>query len=196
MELKRNIGRLFVDKVVFLNCDIQDGKYLLSLFKAKTMMQVASRLMKYAKIMEIPVIVTTQNTKVFGDTCGSIKAHYHDRVKEFDKTSFSMITPEVSDAIGKNNSIVLYGCEAHVCLQQTCLDLLEEGRTVHLCTDGITSKNEGDRFSALRRMENAGAIVTTSESIMFEILKDSKNPKFKECLNVLKEIVEEPFTNF
>ena len=191
--IKKKVARLFVDKVAFLNCDIQSGNYLTSLFKANSMMQVATKLMKYSKIMNIPVFVSCQNRKLFGDTCDSIKANYHDKIKEYEKTTFSMITPEIGETLKIYDSIVLYGCEAHVCLQQTCLDLLEAGHCVHLCTDGITSRREGDRAVALRRMENAGAIMTTSESVMFEILKDSKHPKFKECLEVLKDKVDDPF---
>jgi len=193
MELKKKVGRILIDKVIFFNIDIQKGNYLMSLYKAKSMMQVATKLMKYSKIMQIPVLVSTQNKKVFGETCELIKAQYHDKVTEFEKSTFSAVTKDVIETLKTYDSVVLYGCEAHVCLQQSCLDLLELGLQVHLCTDGITSKMEGDRNAALRRMENAGALITTSESVMFEILKDSKNPKFKECLEVIKDQVYDPF---
>ncbi len=194
-QLKRKIARVLQDKVMFFNCDIQDGPYLISLFNAKAMIQVAAKLMKYAKIMNIPVLVSHHNRKTFGDTCNSIKANYGDNVKEYDKTTFSMVTPEIKDFLGNYEQAVLYGCETHVCVQQTCLDLLDLGKDVHLVTDGLTSYREGDRTVAIRKMENFGAVLTTSESLIFEIVKDANHPMFKQILKeVLKLKVDEPFT--
>lgn len=73
-----------------------------------------------------------------------------------------------------------------MCVQQTCLDLLERGFNVHILTDGVSSQRQIDRSTAFRRMESAGAFLTTSESIIFELLKSHKSTEFKSVLPILK----------
>ena len=89
---------------------------------------------------------------------------------------------------------MLFGIEAHVCVQQTTLDLLERGYNVHLVLDGVSSIREHDRNVAIKRLSEAGAVTTTSESLIFELMRDAKHPKFKEVLEVIKE--ERPDTKF
>ena len=104
-----------------------------------------------------------------------------------------MVTPEVQKHLDSFKSdvpiksVVLFGIEAHVCVQQTALDLLEQGYDVHLVLDGISSQRAYDRTVAVNRIRQAGGILTTFESLVFELIRDSKDPKFKSILGVLKE---------
>jgi nicotinamidase-related amidase len=97
-----------------------------------------------AKALNIPVVITQQYTKVFGDTVTDCFADPADiqNYPVVDKKQFSMCVDEVNLQLKTLNkkSVVLFGIEAHVCLQQTCLDLLEQGNEVHLILDGISSQ--------------------------------------------------------
>jgi isochorismate hydrolase len=94
-----------------------------------------------------------------------------------------MVVPEVEKIIDSDparNSVVLFGIETQVCVQQTTLDLLERGYNVHIVADGCSSRSQVDRLFAFERMRQSGAFVTTSESLIFELMGDYKHPKFKE----------------
>jgi nicotinamidase-related amidase len=112
----------------------------------------------------------------------------------FAKTKFSMCINEVNDLLVKFNedgfqSIVLFGIEAHICVEQTTLDLLAgEKYDVHIVADCTLSRNQEDRLLAFERMRNAGAIITTSENVIFKLMKDKNHPKFNE----VRKLVTEP----
>ena len=84
-----------------------------------------------------------------------------DEIKEYCSTN---------DFMDGRDSIVLFGIEAHVCVQQTCLDLIEMGKDVHVVVDCVSSQQGYDREIALRRMENAGAYLTTAQSLAFMLM--------------------------
>ncbi|KAI0296060.1 Isochorismatase hydrolase [Multifurca ochricompacta] len=107
----------------------------------------------------------------------------------FEKTLFSMATPEVLSLIEKHNlkSLVLLGIESHVCVLQSTLDLLERGYDVHILADGVSSCNKEEVPWALERMRQAGAQISTSESTLFQLQVESSSPKFKEFAKVIKE---------
>lgn len=86
-----------------------------------------------------------------------------------------------------DHSIVLCGIETHVCVQQTTFDLLERGYNVHILADGVSSCNKSDRIIAIDALRQAGAFITSTESVLFELMRDSKHPKFKELSSVIKE---------
>lgn len=107
-----------------------------------------------------------------------------------------MVTDEVRKAlecppyIGRTN-VVLVGLEAHVCVQQTTLDLMEMGYSVHLCVDAISSQQPTDRAAGLHRADRVGAFMTTTESVMMELIRSKDHPKFKEVSAILKAIKPE-----
>lgn len=140
-----------------------------------------------AKALDIPVVVTQQYTKVFGPTVEDVFAdqEHFKSCKTFEKKNFSMCTDEVKSHLSALNkkSVVLFGIEAHVCVQQTCLDLLEEGVDVHLIADGISSQQPYDREIALQRMSQAGAFLTTAQSTAFMLMRSAEHANFKGMCN-------------
>ena len=88
--------------------------------------------------------------------------------------------------------ILLCGIEAHVCVLQTTLDLLERGYEVHLLTDGLSSCRAHDRAVALSRLSQSGAFLTSSEMTLFQLMGDAKNPKFKQVSALIKEPRSDP----
>jgi isochorismate hydrolase len=102
-----------------------------------------------------------------------------------------MMTKDVvalmQDKHPNSKSIVLCGIEAHVCVQGTCLELLNQGYDVHVVADAVASRNQVDRMFAFDRMKRAGAFITTSESVILGLVGDSKHPKFREVQRLILE---------
>lgn len=116
---------------------------------------------------------------------------------DVDKTLFSMITPEIEKLLPVPDKgeapidAIIVGIETHICVTQTTLDLLEKGHRVYILVDGVSSVNPEERGIALARLRDAGAIVTTSESLLFEILADAGDKNFKMITGLVKETKEE-----
>jgi hypothetical protein len=103
------------------------------------------------------------------------------------KSIFSMITPEVEQRIAGRDTFVLFGIEAHVCVLQTVEDLLARQKRVFLAADGTWSQRDMDREFALAVARDAGAIVSTSESILLQLTRDAADPGFRAVSALLKQ---------
>jgi nicotinamidase-related amidase len=146
------------------------------------------KLTKGAQVLGLPVIVTQQYTKGLGPTLDSINEVLGE-YEHVEKTTFSaMGAPEFVERIkaaGKKN-ILMTGVETHICVQQTTLELLEAGYNVYLIEDCVGSRRKSDKKAACRRMEAAGAVVTTYEAALYEVLKGAKEEGFKAISAIVK----------
>ena len=88
--------------------------------------------------------------------------------------------------------MILCGIESHVCVQQTALDLLREEYDVFLVCDAVSSQRPYDRTVAINRLREAGAVLTTTESIIFDLMRDAKHPNFKAISGLIKKQKEVP----
>jgi nicotinamidase-related amidase len=145
------------------------------------------RLIDAAKLLGLPVLATEQYPQGLGPTAAELLPRL-DRV--FDKTAFSCggsaaLCQEMA-ALGRRKWLVC-GIEAHVCIQQTVLDLLAEGFVVYVAADAIGSRGRLDYEIALRRLETSGATLTTMEAAMFEWCQDAKAPQFKAISQLVRE---------
>ena len=156
----RKIARLSPDNVIFFECDIQQ-KLTHLIYRCNTVVFNAAKLAQTAKIFDIPVLCTKQVN--FGPVAEDITKHHHEGVKVFEKKTFSMLNSDTLPYImsTKRTSVVLYGVEAHVCMKQTCLDLLEKDFDVHVVIDACSSMQIADRNVGIQAMRDAGANVTT-----------------------------------
>ena len=146
------------------------------------------RLASGMKKLDIPNIVTQQYTKGIGETIPSI-AEAIGTFTPVDKTSFSCMGNEEFVArleAASRDEIVICGIEAHICLQQTVIELLAKGYRVYVPVDCTSSRSEHDRIWALDRMSNAGAITTTYESILYELVGDARDENFKAISKIVK----------
>jgi hypothetical protein len=182
------------DTAMFYCCDIQDT------FKPLMPMEIslipASRfLLKASKVLNIPVLVTEQ--KPFKPTITELQEVYQEsldakdgRVALFEKKVFSMVTEETKpwiDSHPDRKNAYIFGVEGHVCVMQTALDLLRDGHTVYLVEDAILSQRPNDRQQALCRLRDAGCIITTAESCLYEIMGSAAHPCFRSMLPIVKE---------
>jgi nicotinamidase-related amidase len=151
--------------------------------RAETMVRAARRL-------GVPVTVTEQNPDKLGPTCPPIAAALPD-VPVHSKLAFSCLrVPEVRSRVAADApvNLICVGIEAHVCVLQTALDALSVpgGVTPYLPVDAIGSRRALDRDTALRRLERAGAVLTTVESVVFEILGAAGTDRFRAVLPLVK----------
>lgn len=146
------------------------------------------------KILGVPIIPTTQYARGLGQTTDAVTAALGEDAHIIDKHSFSCTgCPEFMEALEATGrkTVILMGIETHICVQQTALYLMEQGYTVYLLADCLSSRFKENYERALTYLAHVGARVTTLESVLFELLVDSKNPEFKAISNLVKEIQPE-----
>ena len=145
-------------------------------------------LVKSAGELAIPVVVTEQYPRGLGATVPELSGVGVGGVVE--KVSFGCCgDPEFMTRLKSlgRTQVVVTGMEAHVCVYQTVLGLLEAGYHVHLVRDGIIARGETDYLNALNLAQQAGAVVTTSETAVFQLLRGSTSPGFKKISGLVKE---------
>jgi nicotinamidase-related amidase len=144
----------------------------------------AVRLAEAATLLGVPVRATEQNPAALGPTVPQL-AGYPQAVTA--KTTFSAAGDPGFPALlpAGSGEIVVAGCEAHVCVLQTVLDLIAAGRRVVWAADATGSRDPADRAAALDRARRHGAEIVTSEMVLFEWLRDAKHPSFKQVHSLL-----------
>ena len=146
----------------------------------------AGRLLAAAEQLAVPVLMTEQNPKGLGPTVPAL-ARPDGTVAVVAKTEFdACLAGGVVEALPAGHHVVIAGCEAHVCVLQTVLGLLDRSRRVYVAADAIGSRRTENRDAALRRMERAGAEIVTSEMVIFEWLGTSDHPAFKSIMALVK----------
>jgi nicotinamidase-related amidase len=137
-----------------------------------------------ARVLGMPLIVTEQYPRGLGSTVSEVVEHL-EGVPRLEKTAFSAARAEGFDLGGRDQALVC-GIEAHVCVSQTVLDLLDRGVEVHVAADAVTSRSPDDREAGLRRMERAGAVLSSVEMALFELLGTSGSDEFKAIQGLIK----------
>ena len=200
MSSVAGIRRMTAQSTVFMVCDVQE-RFASVIYQFPALVHTSTFLAASARVLGVPTLVTEQYPKAFKHTVPELRAAMGlvsadgggdektgSSVGVFEKTKFSMCTPEVNTALAEMSATaaVLFGLETHVCVQQTCLDLLAMGIDVHIVVDAVSSQRALDRSTALERMKTAGAVLTTAESVVMTLLEDSKHPNFREVAALLK----------
>uniref|UniRef100_A0A6M2DIM0 Isochorismatase domain-containing protein 1 n=1 Tax=Xenopsylla cheopis TaxID=163159 RepID=A0A6M2DIM0_XENCH len=181
-------GFLEPSKTVFILCDVQE-KFRPVMKHFDQAIQTSNKLVKSAQALKIPLLCTEQNPAALGHTVSDIDTSHAAAI--ISKTTFSMLTPELKNKIdelggSKIDSIVIFGLETHICVEQSVMDFTEQGYQVHVVADATISRSQEDRMLALERMRNMGAIITTSENVIFKLVKDASKPEFKSILGLVK----------
>ncbi len=135
----------------------------------------SAKLVRAARILDVPALVSEQYPKGLGHTAPEVCLEDERRIE---KSVFSAVRAEGFDLGGREQAVVC-GIETHVCVSQTVHDLLERGVEVHVPADAVGSRHEIDYERGLERMERAGAVVTTVEAALFELLERAGTPEFK-----------------
>lgn len=169
------------DDTIILIVDIQEK--LVNMLEKDFVSASVSKLVKAAAILDVPVVVTEQYPAGLGATLESLKQEAGDKAVFFEKTAFSAMREdgfkELLSGYGRKN-VLICGIETHICVYQTTSDLLEEDYEVEVIKDITASRKKFEFKTGIEKMKQAGATVTSLETVLFEFLKSSKHPKFKE----------------
>jgi nicotinamidase-related amidase len=154
--------------------------------------ETAARVALFAhgmQLLGVPLIVTEQYPKGLGHTAGEIRTVLPSGVEPVEKTAFSSCGAREFvarlDETGARQ-IILCGIEAHICVNQTAHDLLARGLQVHLLTDCITARTEHNKQIGLAKMQQAGALPSSVETALFELMRDAKHEQFKAVQKLVK----------
>ncbi|MGC2694382.1 MAG: isochorismatase family protein [Candidatus Angelobacter sp.] len=168
--------------------DIQE-KLLPPIYEKERLVRNAQLLVRLANILNLPVIVSTQYAKGLGETIEEISALLPE-VKTVDKLEFGCFgSGEYCSAVAglaNRNTLLLCGMETHICVMQTALGALNQGLNVHVAADAVSSRTELNWKLGLNRIQAAGAVTSSTEMMIYELLGKSGTPGFKEMLKHLK----------
>jgi hypothetical protein len=181
-----NIPRLSADNIYFIFIDLQD-KLLSHISDSYRIVARNELLIDAANLLGLPYMSTSQYRQGLGEITESLARKMHTPIH--DKTSFSCTAdPTISAQLNQTGRdvLVLSGVETHICVMQTCLDLLGKGFQVAVVADAIGSRNKLDHDLGLKRMESSGALPVTAEMVIYELLGRSDSPEFKRLLPLIK----------
>ena len=178
------------DDCALVVVDIQE-KLLPPIHERERLVRNSQLLLRLAKILGLPVIATTQYAQGLGRTVSEI-AELLPKDEAIDKLQFGCFGDDRFRAAlkalpGKRNTLLLSGIETHICVMQTALGALNNGYIVHVASDAVGSRSEWNWNIGLERMQAAGALISSTEMIIYELLGASGTPAFKAMLPHLKE---------
>ncbi len=169
--------------------DIQE-KLLPPIFQKEQLVHNAQLLIRAAGILKVPTLVSTQYAKGLGVTVPEV-ASLVPGTEAIDKTLFSCFGSDVFCSVlkrlpGARNTLLLCGMESHICVTQTALAALRDGYLVHIASDAVSSRTEWNWKIGLDRMRAAGAVISSTEMMIYELMRSSSSAAFKELLPHLK----------
>lgn len=183
-------ARLLDRKMVALvPIDLQ-YKLLATIFEPERVLRNARLLLRLAEVLEMPTILTTQYANGLGKIHPEI-AHVADGLEPFDKTSFGCFgethfLAHLRERAPSSTTLLLCGIESHICVAQTALGAIENGYRVHVAADAVSSRSPANWQVGLERMERAGAVISSTEMMVYELLGRAGTPEFKAMLPLLK----------
>src|ERR1700751_1775116 len=185
------ISRLPLDpeQSALLVIDIQE-KLLPPIFQKEQLVRNSQLLSRAAGILKIPALVSTQYAKGLGGIVPEV-ASLLAGTESVDKTLFSCFGSEAFCSLlkrlpGNRNTLLLCAMESHICVMQTALGALREGYLVHVASDAVSSRTEWNWKIGLERMRAAGAVISSTEMMIYELMRSSSSAAFKQLLPHLK----------
>ena len=169
--------------------DIQE-KLLPPIHERERLVRNAQLLLRLAQILDLPIVATTQYARGLGAVVPEI-ASLLSSPEVSDKLEFSCFSNqdfsgEIKARAKNRNTLLLCGMETHICVMQTALGALDAGYLVHVAADAVGSRSEFNWKIGLERMREAGALISSTETIIYELLGGSGTPEFKQMLPYLK----------
>ena len=179
--------KLARDRAALVVVDVQEA-FRPAVLDFERVAENAAKLVHGARVLGIPVIVTEQYPKGLGTTVPEL-ADELDGITPIEKVCFSAgDSDRFNEQLAESgrDQVLLCGIESHVCVNQTADDLLGRGLEVHVARDAVSSRTEENRELGLHKMERAGAVVTSVETALFELLGAAGTPEFKEIQSLVK----------
>ncbi|MFI4992139.1 MAG: isochorismatase family protein [Solirubrobacterales bacterium] len=167
------------ERTALVVVDVQEGFRSYESFAG--IADACAKLVQAARILDVSLVVSEQYPKGLGHTAPEIGLKEETPIE---KSVFSAVRAEGFDLRGRDQAVVC-GIETHVCVSQTVIDLLERGVEVHVPADAVGSRHAIDYERGLERLERAGAVVSTVEAALFELLERAGTPEFKEVQKLI-----------
>ena len=175
------------DHTVLILIDVQE-KLAPVVAEREQLLANLQKLVQGVRALHVPIIWLEQNPDGLGPTVPELRQHLSD-LRPITKLSFSCWGEDAFKAalegLGREQALVC-GIEAHVCVQQTAMDLLAAGYHVQVVQDAVSSRVLSNKEAALAKLRAAGAVVTTTEMALFELLRVAEGPAFKAILKIVK----------
>jgi nicotinamidase-related amidase len=180
---------LEAEQCALIVVDMQE-KLLPPIWEKERLVRNVQLLTHMARVLKIPALVTVQYAKGLGNTVPGIASLLPDS-PPIDKLTFSCFDSDVFCSLlkrlpGQRTTVLLCGMETHICVMQTALGALREGYLAHVASDAVSSRTELNWRIGLDRMCAAGAILSSTEMMIYELLRSSGAPAFRELLPYLK----------
>jgi nicotinamidase-related amidase len=180
---------LEAEQCALIVIDIQE-KLLPPIFQKDQLVRNSQLLIRAAHILKIPALVSTQYAKGLGATVPDV-ASLLPGIDPIDKTLFSCFGSDAFCSLlkrlpGHRTTLLLCGMESHICVTQTALAALRDGYMVHVASDAVSSRTEWNWRIGLDRMRAAGAVISSTEMMIYELMRSSSSAAFKELLPHLK----------
>jgi nicotinamidase-related amidase len=180
---------LEAERCALLVVDIQK-KLLPPIFQKEQLVRNAKLLIRAAGVLKIPAVMSTQYAKGLGPTVPEI-ASLLPETEAIDKDRFSCFGSDAFCTLlkrlpGNRNTLLLCGMESHICVTQTALAALREGYLVHVASDAVSARTEWNWKIGLERMRSGGAVISSTEMMIYELMRSSSSSAFKEMLPHLK----------
>jgi len=175
------------EEIVLVVIDVQE-KLFVHVAEKEKLAENLAKLVQFAHIMKIPIILTEQYPKGLGPTIFQIK-HLVPDFQPVEKVEFSCFgSQKFREALTKTQAktLILTGIEAHICITQTAVEGLENGFRIYVVEDATSSRILQDKATAIHRMRQSGATVVSTEMLIYELLKKAGTPEFKDTLKLVK----------
>lgn len=182
-------GKLDPERTALVVVDVQEAFRIAPGFDRVAL--ATATLVRGADAIGIPTTVTEQYPNGLGETVPEVAEHLPEGVEPIDKVCFSAAAAD-GFALGGRDQALVCGIETHVCVNQTVLDLLAEGVEAHVCADAVGSRFAESRQVGLRKMERAGAVITSVETALFELVGRAGTDSFKAVQKLILEFAPNP----
>ena len=177
---------LRADEAVLVVVDMQEP-FLNVIYERERVVKNVARLVLGSTALRVPIVSTVQNVRAMGGLIPEIRDLL--TLPSFEKMEFSCYaSPGFAahvDQSGRKQA-VLCGVESHICVAQTALAMLQAGYQVHVCADAVSSRTAENWRIGIEKVRQAGGLVTSTESVLFEMLGEAGTPDFREILRIVK----------
>jgi isochorismate hydrolase len=178
------------ERAVLVVCDVQDRLFpAMDADHREEVMRNIKVLATSARRLSVPIVVTEQYPKGLGHTLPELMETLGPDIEPHEKVTFSCYGAETFRArleASGAREIVLTGIEAHVCVLMSALDLVATGHTVHVVADAVTSRSQANWRFAMEQLRQADAVVTTTETVLFQLLRQADTDEFRELARLVR----------
>jgi nicotinamidase-related amidase len=185
-------GKLRRDRTTLVVVDVQEA-FRKAVPDFERVAKAAATLIEGAEALGVPIVISEQYPKGLGETAPEVAEHLPEGTEPLEKVVFSAAEAEGFDLGGREQALVC-GIESHVCVSQTVIDLLEGGTEVQVPLDAVGSRTEENKRVGLHKMERAGAVLTSVEAALFELLGRAGTDEFKTVQKLILDYAPNPGT--